>query len=231
MYHQPNSRPPPAPFSCCKPLKIGGFALQNAAFSVLLGPSKLLGSFNSKCFTSPLGNPATCRTFPFSFCFNSLLKPQPWAHVVPITANLCSAWWVWWGWADLFILTQLASSCGSWLLAHIFLTWDAFASQPNSWNQREAEGSRLQAACTGGQVLVTWSTRALGRRQPLAFMSLPAKEYRKQMSQSTALAELIILRRLQLPPASPPLCRECKIDVCKTTPLYIYFGQKCCQGN
>jgi len=32
-------------------------------------------------------------------------------------------------------------------------------------------------------------------------MSLPAKEYRKQMSQSTALAELIILRRLAAAPS------------------------------
>lgn len=82
-----------------------------------------------------------------------------------------------------------------------------------------------------GHVSVTWATRALGRRWPVAFLSLPAKEYRKQMSQSTALVELMILRRLRPPPAFPPLCKECKIAVCKKTLVYIYFGVKCCQGN
>lgn len=33
----------------------------------------------------------------FAFCFNSLLKPQPQAHVVPITENLCNAVRIWMG--------------------------------------------------------------------------------------------------------------------------------------
>lgn len=230
MYHQPHSSP--LLHSC---LVVANLSKSEALLCETLLFLFFLGLPSSSAVSIPNASRHHLETqqhaglFPFAFCFNSLLKPQSPStcgsnYREPLQCYVD-------GDRLTFISAQLACSCGSWLLAHIFLFWDAFASQPNSWNQREAEGSRLQAACTGGQVLVIWSTWALGRRWPLAFMSLPAKEYRKQMSQSTALAELIILRRLRLPPASPPLCKECKIAVCKKTPFYIYFGLKCCQGN
>lgn len=127
------------------------------------------------------------------------------------------------GWADPSLSPQPVPGRGSRL-------WDVFASQPNSCSPRRAEGRRLQAACWG-QAVVTGSTGALGRRQPLASVSVPAKEYRKQMSQSTACAPLIIPGRPRPPPASPPSCEECSRAVCKKTLSDVCFGLKCCRGN
>lgn len=93
----------------------------------------------------------------------------------------------------------------------------------------EIKGRRRGAGCrqhAGGQPLVTWSTRALGRRRPLAFMSLPAKEYRKQMSQSTALAELIIPRRLTAAPSFSSLAQRMQNSCLQEDTILCLFWPK-----
>lgn len=66
----------------------------------------------------------------FAFRFNSLLKPQPQAHVVPITENLCNAMRIWMGigWplyfntASLFQWELTVSSHFSYLRCFCFTT-------------------------------------------------------------------------------------------------------------